>query len=277
MRPVFAQRVVIAAGSYPIGSDAHYAEERPARRLDLEAFAIEATPVTNAAFAAFVADTGWITEAERAEPAGSGVFVASQGPIPLNDPSRWWRFAPGACWQSPSGPGSDLTGKDDHPVVHVSKADAAAYAAWRGLDLPTEAQWEAAARGGLAMADYAWGDEFQPTEHLMANVWTGAFPWWFARGPEAGTSCIGAYPANGYGLFDMIGNVWEWTRSPFTDDPAKGCCSGTGAKDAGLFTLKGGSFLCAAEYCERYRPAARMGLPANTSMAHIGFRCASPA
>jgi formylglycine-generating enzyme required for sulfatase activity len=161
--------------------------------------------------------------------------------------------------------------------VHVSKADAAAYAAWRGLDLPTEAQWEAAARGGLANADYAWGDEFQPTEHLMANVWTGAFPWWFARGPEAGTSSIGAYPANGYGLFDMIGNVWEWTGSPFTDDPAKGCCSGTGAKDAGLFTLKGGSFLCAAEYCERYRPAARMGLPAGTSMAHIGFRCASPA
>ncbi len=277
MRPVFAERVVIAAGSYAIGSDTHYAEERPARRVDLEAFAIEATPVTNAAFAAFVAATGWVTEAERAQPAGSGVFVASEGPIPLNDPSRWWRFAPGACWHKPYGPGSDLVGRDDHPVVHVSQTDAAAYAAWRGLDLPSEAQWEVAARGGLVLADYAWGNEFQPTEQLMANVWTGAFPWWFARGPVAGTSPTCAYPANGYGLFDMIGNVWEWTGSPFRDDQTRGCCGPMGVQQSDLFALKGGSYLCAAEYCERYRPAARMGLAANTSMAHIGFRCVSPA
>lgn len=276
MRPVFAERVVIAAGTYQIGSDTHYPEERPARSLTIEAFAIETTPVTNRAFAAFVAETGWITEAERAQPAGSGVFVPSKGPVPLNDPSVWWRFAPGACWHHPEGPGSGLEGRDDHPVVHVAQTDAAAYAAWRGLDLPSEAQWEVAARGGLTLADYAWGCEFQPGEQLLANVWTGAFPWWFARGARADTSAVAQYPANGYGLFDMIGNVWEWTRSPFQSHGAKACC--TGGQDLGLeqVTLKGGSFLCAAEYCERYRPAARMGLLPATSMAHIGFRCASP-
>ncbi len=272
---MFANRIVIPAGHYRLGSDVHYSEERPVREVWLDAFAIEAAPVTNAAFAAFVADTGWVTQAERLDPPGSGVFVQSAGPIPLNDPSLWWRFEAGACWNRPQGAGSDLVGKDQHPVVHVTLEDAAAYAAWRGLGLPTEAQWEAAARGGLVGADYGWGDEFQPSDTLMANVWTGSFPWWFARGEGPGPSRAGAYPANGYGLYDMIGNVWEWTSSPFAKPSAQTCCT---PLDEGVqVTLKGGSFLCAAEYCERYRPAARMGLPAFTSMAHIGFRCVGEA
>lgn len=267
-----ARRVRIPAGVYRLGSEAHYAEERPVRSVMLEAFEIDIHPVTNAGFAAFVEATGWLTLAERADPPGSGVFTPSQGPIALDDPRRWWRHEAQACWKRPRGEGSDLTGLDDHPVVHITLEDAKAYADWRGLSLPTEAQWEAAARGGLAEAQYAWGETFKPDGRLMANVWTGAFPWWHSRDEGAGTSPVGRFDANGYGLFDMIGNVWEWTLSPF--DQASGCC--TPDQDGMLLALKGGSFLCAAEYCERYRPAARIGVTADTSMAHIGFRCIKP-
>lgn len=264
-----SRRVLIPAGTYRLGSEAHYAEERPVRSGALEAFEIDIYPVTNGAFAAFVQATGWVTMAERADPPGSGVFTPSQGPIALDDPRRWWRHEAQACWKHPRGAQSDLTGLEDHPVVHISLEDAKAYADWHGLSLPTEAHWEAAARGGLIEAQYAWGETFKLGGRLMANVWTGAFPWFHSRDEGAGTSPVGQFDANGHGLFDMIGNVWEWTLSPF--DQASGCC--TPGQDGKLVALKGGSFLCAAEYCERYRPAARIGVTADTSMAHIGFRC----
>jgi formylglycine-generating enzyme len=270
--------VAIPGGRFRIGSDEHYPEERPARTVEIGAFHIDPTPVTNRAFAAFVAATGWVTVAERAAPAGSAVFAMTTGPVDLHDPSRWWRFAPGASWRAPGGPGSTRDGRDDHPVVHVALADARAFAAWAGKRLPTEAEWEAAARGGLADAPYAWGDELVPEGRLMANVWTGAFPWYFARGGAPSTSAVGAYPANGYGLVDMIGNVWEWTDSPFAASAPTCACAvvaAPAAADTVERALKGGSFLCAAEYCARYRPAARIGLTPDSTAAHVGFRCAA--
>ena len=268
--------VAIPAGRFRVGSDEHYPEERPARDVEVAAFRIDATPVTNRAFAAFVAATGWVTVAERAAPAGSAVFAMTSGPVDLHDPARWWRFMPGASWREPAGPGSTLDGRAEHPVVHVALADARAFAAWAGKRLPTEAEWEAAARGGLADAAYAWGDELMPDGRLMANVWTGAFPWYFARAGAPGTSAVGAYPANGYGLVDMIGNVWEWTATPFAA-PARatcGCAVPTAPPaDSVEMALKGGSHLCAAEYCARYRPAARIALTPDSTAAHVGFRC----
>jgi len=260
--------VAIPAGSYRLGSDEHYAEEKPARDVEITAFRIDRTPVTNGAFAEFVAATGYVTVAERAEPPGSALFTMSAGPIDLHDPSQWWRFDEGASWRVPRGSG--IAGRDDHPVVHVALADAEAYAAWCDKRLPTEPEWEAAARGGLVGAPFSWGDDFAPADRLMANVWTGAFPWYFARAGEPGTTAIGSFPPNGYGLSDMIGNVWEWTVSPFA---ARAECHCGPAHTAGLVALKGGSFLCAAEYCARYRPAARVGLTPDSTTAHVGFRC----
>jgi formylglycine-generating enzyme required for sulfatase activity len=163
--------------------------------------------------------------------------------------------------------------------VHVARADAEAFAAWRGARLPTEAEWEAAARGGLAAAEYAWGDALMPEGRLLANVWTGAFPWYFARAGAPGTTPVGAFPPNGFGLVDVIGNVWEWTASPFTTagDAPCACAAGAGQGGPALAVLKGGSFLCAAEYCARYRPAARLGLPPDSTAMHVGFRCAADA
>jgi len=269
--------VLIPAGLYRLGSDRHYPEERPVREVPVAAFRIDRFPVTNARFAAFVAATGHVTVAERADPAGSAVFTPTAGPVDLSDPTAWWSFRPGASWRAPAGPGSDLQGREAHPVVHVAYEDAAAYAAWRGARLPTEWEWEAAARGGLVDADYAWGADFRPDGQLMANVWTGAFPWYFARDGAPGTTPVGQFAPNGHGLHDMIGNVWEWTSSPF--DPRRrgpGCC-GTGGGDGDLLALKGGSHLCAGEYCARYRPAARIGLTAETSTGHVGFRCVEAA
>jgi formylglycine-generating enzyme required for sulfatase activity len=173
-----------------------------------------------------------------------------------------------------AGPGSSIDGLGDHPVVHVARADAEAYAAWCGRRLPTESEWEVAACGGLIDAAYAWGTELAPAGALMANIWTGAFPWYFARGGEPGTTPVGSFPPNGYGLCDMIGNVWEWTASPFAP-PAEAACSCGPRRDGDLVALKGGSFLCAAEYCARYRPAARIGLTPDSTTAHVGFRCAA--
>jgi formylglycine-generating enzyme required for sulfatase activity len=271
--------VSVPAGRYRVGSDAHYPEERPARFVDVAAFRIDVSPVTNGAFGAFVAATGYVTVAERAEPAGSGVFVMTAGPVDLHDPSQWWRFVSGATWREPSGPGSSIDGREEHPVVHVALADAVAFAEWRGARLPTEAEWEAAARGGLVDATYAWGEELMPGGRLLANVWTGAFPWYFARGTP-GTTAVGIFPPNGHGLVDMIGNVWEWTTSPFAASTegacacAVGAATGAGDAPAGMVALKGGSFLCAAEYCARYRPAARLGLTRDSTAMHVGFRCA---
>ena len=282
--------VLIPAGRYRVGSDSFYPEERSARSIDLPSFSIDRTPVTNAQFADFVKATGWLTDCERAQPAGSATFRMTDGPVDLRAPTQWWAFVRGASWRHPQGPASSLNGLELHPVVHVSYDDALAFAQWRGGRLPTEAEWEVAARGGLVDCDYAWGNELMPGDRLLANIWVGSFPWYHARCDVPGPTPVSSYPPNGYGLFDMIGNVWEWTSTAFSPEgpmplEAVGEC-GCGVSEREKQssqqnpekpleqTLKGGSYLCAAEYCARYRPAARIGLPTQTSTAHIGFRCA---
>jgi formylglycine-generating enzyme len=263
--------VKIPGGRVRVGSDAHYPEERPAREIELKPFWIDRTAVTNAAFAEFVAATGWITTAETQSAPGSLVFHMTDGPVDLHDPRQWWSHVAGANWRYPEGSGSRLLGKDDHPVVHVSKEDALAYATWRGVRLPDEWEWEAACRGGIFAATYAWGDAFDAT---LANIWIGAFPWYFAHGGKPGTCAVDRYPANGYGVAGMIGNVWEWTSSPFAGEA---CCGLATAATPALTSLRGGSYLCAADYCLRYRPAARIGQEDTTTSGHIGFRCARDA
>jgi formylglycine-generating enzyme required for sulfatase activity len=261
--------VLIPGGVYRLGSDDHYPEERPARLVDVDAFLLDRRPVTNGDFARFVAATGHVTLAERAEPAGSAVFTMTAGPVDLHDPSQWWRFVAGASWRAPQGPGS--TGLDECPVVHVALADAQAFAAWAGKRLPTEAEWEAAATAADWNQAYPWGDRLMPQGRLMANIWTGAFPWYFAREGTPGPSPVGTFEPNGWGLYDMIGNVWELTASRFDREASCGC---TAPQGTALLTAKGGSFLCAGEYCARYRPAARIGVSAESTSANVGFRCA---
>ena len=300
----------IPAGEFLMGSDAFYSDEGPPHRLSVPAFELDARPVTNAEFAVFVAATGYLTVAERPlDPAefpdlspgdlapGGLVFTPSPGPVDLGDWSQWWRWVPGACWQQPLGPGSSIEGREGHPTVQVSFADAGAYATWAGKRLPDEAEWEFAARGGLSDAfTYAWGNEASPDGVLMANTWQGRFPY-LQTGANGwkGTSPVGTFPPNGYGLSDMIGNVWEWTRSYYsarhdavagagTHDRSSGCaCSpqrdeAAASAEPGSGTprrvLKGGSHLCAPEYCLRYRPAARSPQTEDTATSHIGFRCA---
>lgn len=281
--------VAIAGGDYRVGSDRHYPEERPARTIAVAGFEIATAPVTNADFARFVAATGHATVAEQA--GLSAVFVATRGPVALHDPAAWWHTTKGAWWREPEGPGSTINTRQDHPVVHVAQADAAAYAAWAGARLPGEAEWETAARAGLIDADYAWGDDLLPHGLMMANFWTGSFPWYHDRLPQPGTTPVGHYPADARGLIDMIGNVWEWTTttaapalslaspapaSPAPASPAPRCCA-PDASTSDLVILKGGSFLCAAEYCQRYRPAARIAVSDAMTSAHIGFRLARDA
>ena len=296
----------IPGGAFRMGSDRHYVEEAPAHRVIVDGFWMDATPVTNRQFAAFVEATGHVTVAERkpdprdypgALPhmlrAGSLVFSPTPRPVSLEDWSQWWSFKFGADWRHPLGPDSSIRGLDDHPVVHVAYPDALAYARWAGKSLPTEAQWEYAARGGLEGAEFAWGDELTPNGRHMANTWQGAFP--FENTAEDGyerTSPVGSYPANGYGLFDMIGNVWEWTcdwyEPKHPDEALKACCTPRNPRggreersydplQAGVRiprkVLKGGSHLCAPGYCRRYRPAARHPEPIDTSASHVGFRC----
>jgi formylglycine-generating enzyme required for sulfatase activity len=265
------------------------------------AFWIDVHPVTNDQFRAFVADTGYVTAAERpvtaadypdADPAlltpGSLVFRQTAGPVDLRDVRNWWAYEPAADWRHPEGPASDLTGRGDHPVVHVAFEDAQAYAAWAGKELPSEAEWEYAARGGAGGMPYAWGDELTPGGRRMANTWAGEFPWQKLPGDHGTTSRVGSYPGNGYGLYDMIGNVWEWTADPYqvasARRPPSPCCAGTaraageprpaGETADGTFkVVKGGSFLCAPSYCRRYRPAARQRQSTDTSACHLGFRC----
>jgi formylglycine-generating enzyme required for sulfatase activity len=210
---------------------------------------------------------------------GSLVFTKPRGPVDLRDYRAWWAYIPGANWRHPEGPDSTIDERLDHPVVHVAFEDVAAYAGWAGKQLPTEAEWEFAARGGLQDATYAWGEEFAPGGQAMANIWRGRFPWEnLAHDGYQSTSPVGAFPANGYGLRDMIGNVWEWTASPYslprasTEKPS--CCQPKPSNDhAANRVVKGGSHLCAPNYCLRYRPAARQSQPLDTSTTHIGFRC----
>jgi formylglycine-generating enzyme required for sulfatase activity len=289
--------VWLPGGDFEMGSDRHYPEERPARMASVQGFWIDRNPVTNRDFAAFVAATGHVTVAEIAPtledypeaapemlvPA-SMVFARPDRPVRLDGPPVWWAYVNDTNWRSPQGPGSSIEGKEDHPVVHVAWADVEAYAEWAGAAIPTEAEWEYAAWGGRSGAEYAWGDALMPGGEHMANVWQGAFPYHdTADDGWSGTSPIGAYPANGYGLYDMIGNVWEWTRDWWAASLAErsSCCASARLASACATdplhiprkVLKGGSHLCAPNYCRRYRPAARHAHPIDTSTTHIGFRC----
>lgn len=303
--------VWIPGGTFAMGSENFYPEESPVRRVSVDGFWIDATPVTNRDYARFVTATGYRTVAEVApDPArypgmrpemaqpGSLVFHKTAAPVDTGNPGNWWRFDFGADWRHPLGPGRDVEvlGLWDHPVVHIAYADGRAYADWAGKDLPTEAEFEFAARGGLEGADFAWGDELAPGGAMLANYWQGLFP--FANQMLDGwerTSPVGTYPANGYGVFDMIGNTWEWTSDWWSEEPdtprkkaGPSCCTfsnprGGRLKDSydpaqprvriGRKVLKGGSHLCAANYCQRYRPAARHPEMIDTATSHIGFRC----
>jgi len=276
----------IPGGAFQMGSDAHYPEESPVREVSVAPFSIGEYAVTNEEFAAFVADSGYVTVAERPlDPAdfpaappenlqpGSMVFTRTRGPVDLRHLSQWWRWTPGACWKRPLGPGSSLRGLDRHPVVHVAFEDAEAYAAWAGLRLPTEAEWERAARGGLEGASYVWGREPENGTRL-ANYWHGEFPW--RPDPGYGTTApVGSFPPNGFGLYDMAGNVWEWTSDWYGGSEAASRDPGQPQFAVPRRVVKGGSFLCADSYCRRYRPAARRPQMIDTGMSHIGFRCAA--
>jgi formylglycine-generating enzyme required for sulfatase activity len=295
----------IPGGPFVMGSDRHYPEEAPAHPVKVDGFWIDETPVTNRKFMEFVKATGHVTLAEKvpdpknypgARPemlrAGSLLFVQPKG-VSGPDISQWWTFKFGANWRRPLGGISDLRGKLDHPVVHVAWSDAKAYAEWAGLDLPTEAEWEFAAQGGQEGTEFAWGDELMPDGVPMANTWQGTFPTHSskAKGHER-TSPVRSFPANGYGLHDMIGNVWEWTADYWStrhpQPAAKACCIPQNPRGGGAEAsydprqpdiriarrvLKGGSHLCAPNYCRRYRPAARHAEPEDTSTSHVGFRC----
>lgn len=297
--------VWIPGGIFEMGSDSWYPEEAPVHLVEVQGFSMDRLPVSNADFAAFVAETGYVTVAEGAldgslypgVPAellqpGSMVFQMTSGPVSLSNPSLWWRSVPGASWRCPSGPGSDSDCLPQHPVVHVAYEDALAYAAWMGKSLPSEAEWEFAARGGLAGGTYPWGEEFAPEGRRMANVWNGEFPWesLTAGGPPS-TTPVGSFPANTFELFDMIGNVWEWTTdwyAPLHQTAKHSCCIAHDPRGPGpeesfdpltptvqipRKVIKGGSFLCAANFCQRYRPAARSAQSIDSSTCHIGFRC----
>jgi sulfatase modifying factor 1 len=302
-----AQRgmVLIDEGAFSMGSEAFYAEERPVRRVAVDTFWIDPRQVTNAEFALFVGETNWVTEAEKSpDPAlypgappenlvpASMVFQPTPGPVDLRDYSQWWVWTPGADWRHPIGPGSSLDGLDDHPVVQVNHEDAMAFCTWAGTTLPTEAEWEYAARGGLKGKAFTWGDEDTQDTKPRANSWQGRFPWENTRvDGYIRTAPVGSFDANGYGLYDMAGNVWEWTddwyRSTHTDPDAPSCCTPMnprgGSMEASMDprepqtpiprkVLKGGSHLCAPSYCLRYRPATRQPQMIDTSMSHLGFR-----
>lgn len=296
--------VAIDGGTFRMGSEEFYPEERPVQEVAVGPFEIDARLVTVRDFRRFAEETGYVTLAEQppdpalypdADPEllvpGSLVFRKPRERVSLDEWRRWWAWVPGADWRHPGGPGTSVRGRDRHPVTHVAHEDAAAYAAWAGKALPTEAEWERAARGGLDGARFAWGDEERPDGRLMANHWQGEFPWQNlkAKGWE-GTSPVATFPPNGFGLYDVAGNAWEWTADLFTPSHEDRAGSATSAccappRDAlPLAThppgteiprrvIKGGSHLCAPNYCLRYRPAARQGEAVDTSTSHIGFRC----
>jgi formylglycine-generating enzyme required for sulfatase activity len=294
----------VPAGTFRMGSDAHYPEEAPAHTVAVDGFWIDRCQVTNRQFAAFVADTGYETVAERPlDPAafpgapeenlvpGSLVFTPTAGPVDLRHLSLWWTWTPGASWRNPEGPASSTEGRENHPAVHIAYEDAERYASWAGRALPTEAEWEHAARGGLDGATFVWGDEPEPPAERLANYWHGDFPW-RAEARYGATTPVGSFPPNGFGLHDMAGNVWDWTADWYAaghpTEADKPCCvpqNPRGGPVEGSYdpaqpqfsvprkVVKGGSFLCADTYCLRYRPAARRPQMVDTGMSHIGFRC----
>jgi sulfatase modifying factor 1 len=296
--------VHLPGGAFRMGSDHHYPEEAPAHDVRVGAFWIDAHAVTNADFKAFVDATGYVTMAEKpanpddypgAKPEllapSSVMFKKAKGPVDLTNHYNWWVYVPGADWRHPRGPSSTLHGLMNHPVVHVAFPDAEAYARWAGKELPTEAEWEFAARGGLDGAEYAWGEEFTPEGKWRTNTWQGEFPW--QNRLEDGyewTAPVGSFPPNGYGLYEMTGNTWEWTTDWYqTHGEIKhACCTIDNPRGGEAETsydprtpevriprkvMKGGSYLCAPNYCRRYRPAARMAQAIDTSTCHLGFRC----
>lgn len=299
----------IPAGTFRMGSEDFYPEESPVREVSVAGFWMDRYLVTNSQFAKFVAATGYVTLAERPlNPAdfpgapvenlvpGSMLFGKTGRPVDLKNYTNWWVWAPGTSWRHPLGPRSSLEGLELHPVVHVAYEDAEAYARWAGKELPNEAEWEFASRGGLDGKKFTWGDEDFPGGQAMANSWQGEFPWQnLLRDGFEGTSPVGSFPANGYGLFDMAGNVWEWTSDWYVarraEEVVKACCSPDTSPRAATAeqsydpgqpqfriprkVVKGGSFLCAPNYCLRYRPAARQPQMIDTGMSHIGIRCIS--
>lgn len=291
--------VRIDGGTLLMGSQEFYPDEAPVHERQVASFFIDRYQVTNAQYAQFVDETGYVTVAEQeldpadfvgADPAdlvpGAMLFQPTDGPVDLNDWRHWWRWQPGACWRHPFGPDSGIDDRLDHPVVHVAYPDALAYCDWAGVRLPTEAEHEYAARGGAVGQRFAWGEDPYPGGVPHANTWLGRFP--YDNQGVGGTAPVGSYPANGYDLFDMIGNVWEWTTDFYTPRHVPPGLRGvdigeranllahTSAEPGGhpRRVLKGGSFLCSPDYCLRFRPAARSPQTEDTGMAHISFRCA---
>lgn len=305
------EMVWIASGTFMMGTndERSFPNERPAHLVEVEGFWMDKHDVTNAEFAKFVEATGYVTTAESKPDwvelkkqlppdtpkpddsvlvPGSLVFTPTSGPVPLDDLSAWWRWVPGADWRHPEGPTSSIKGRENHPVVQVSWHDAVAYAKWAGKRLPSEAEWEYAARGGLEGKRFAWGDEFRPNGKYMANTWQGLFPV-KDSGEDGfvGTSPVGSFPPNGYGLYDMAGNVWQWCNDWYRVDTNLEAASKSVCRDprgpaqsydpadpySPKRVVKGGSFLCNPSYCESYRPSARRGTPSDTGSSHTGFRC----
>lgn len=286
--------VWVGGGTFRMGSDKHYQEERSVEDVTVGGFCIDKYEVTNAQFAKFVKETGYITVAERPLPAdrfpnlseaqraaGSLVFVPPSGNKPVPELS-WWKWVPGANWRHPEGPNTTIQGKDNNPVVHISYEDAEAYAKWAGKSLPTEAQWEFAAKGGLKEADYSWGDRYSAKK---ANTWQGLFPLFNSKEDgHLGTAAVGTFDPNGYGLYDMAGNVWEWTQDWYrvghegkahkVNPTVSNSKESFDPREPGVakHVIKGGSYLCAPNYCSRYRPAARESQSPDTGTSHIGFR-----
>jgi sulfatase modifying factor 1 len=288
----------IPSGRFAMGSDhRQFSDARPIHAVELDGFFMDRTPVTNEQFARFVRETSYVTVAERKpNPAdfpgvppealvpGSLVFRSPSGPVPTNEVSRWWHYVPGACWKNPEGPGSNIAGRERHPVVQVCWDDAAAYSRWAGKRLPTEAEWEYAARGGLTQKPYAWGDDFRPNGRLMANTWQGRFP--NANNAEDGwerTSPVGHFPPNAFGLFDMSGNVWQWCADWYRPDAYHLSAERNPVGPQDSFdprepnvpkrVQRGGSFLCTDQYCSRYMPGGRGKGAVGTGSSHVGFRC----
>ncbi len=303
--PAPKDMVWVPGGVFWMGSDEHYPEERPAHQVSVDGFWMDRNPVTVAEFRRFVKATGYVTTAQQQPDAadfpdadpdllvpGSMVFTPPDGPVPLDDYRRWWSYVPRADWRHPEGPKSNVGERNRHPVTHVSYFDACAYARWAGKSLPTEAEGEFAARGGLDRAVYVWVDDREPHGRPGGNVWQGQFPWEnLETDGYYGTSPVGRFRPNGFGLHDMAGNVWEWTRDHHTPShgesgknvaPTGACCilrnpiqesAAHSDETYARRTVKGGSHLCSPNYCDRYRPAVRQGHTEDASTGHIGFRC----